>query len=174
MKIGIEVEVENCDSDPDGVIKDTKTGVEWSVSTDGSLRNIGREFISNPIDGFNSAVSSFNNLIDQLDTMGVDYNKRCGIHFHFEVCKLSDFRRRVIVTNYLMLEKMIFSRIGRDRDMSNFCLPLLNNDGDLRVLLQIFNKASIDWGRYHKYSALNLAPMGTLGTFEFRALPSSN
>ena len=165
MKIGIEVEVENLPDPipyPNSVIKH-----------DGSLRNNGIEYVSTILDNEVAAKQWYSGLLSLLTAAEADFNKRCGVHIHMNFRGTNKGVRQAFLLKYLVIERYLLSLIPQ-RKGSNFCLPLLDYDGDLEYFRRYFSdtEGTRPCNYMSKYSALNLKPLMTLGTMEFRALPS--
>ncbi len=165
MKLGIEVEVENLPNPvpyPNSVIK-----------PDGSLRNNGIEYVSEVLDNELTAKQWYSGLLAQLNAAEADFNKRCGVHIHMNFRGTNKGVRQAFLLKYLVVERHLLSLIPQRRG-SNFCLPLLDYDGDLDNFRKYFSDLEGTRSCHYmsKYSALNLKPLMTLGTMEFRALPS--
>lgn len=157
---GIEVEAENCW---------TLTPIlDWDIANDGSLRNGGVEFISPVIQSSTEAKKQLSIVLEQLKERNCSFSYRTGIHFHlgtFEPIQAKD-----IIKAYIPYERMLFS-LFPERKNSNFCVPLLDSDYYLKSFFSNKDYQTLieTWG---KYSALNLQPLTSLGTVEFR-IPSS-
>lgn len=186
---GIEVELENCDvlSNADSehfATYDkrfiTVAGIDisqflnycWHRETDGSLRNNGQEYITKLGTTFESA-SLYTQILEKFITSVERYataNARTGLHVHVDMrdLKLIDLQRLLLV--YLAFEKAIFDYSGK-RQGSLFCVPLyetmfpfekLRSVVSSQELRDVLSKAS------KKYMGLNLLPLITQGTIEFR------
>lgn len=166
---GIEVEVEN---NPIAYNKRDATVVE-----EGSLRNNGREYVSNVLDTLDNAINWHTSLVRGLNEMEAEFTERCGTHIHMDFSGngfnfIIDFLKK-----YTLVENYLFERIDpltlgkTPRSESNFCLPLLSNSGHLihAIRAGTVHSMSENW---LKYSAINLRRLNDLGSIEFRGLPA--
>lgn len=170
--MGIEVEVEGISPEPPNI-------PGWSLTTDNSLRNNGREFISYPI--YPQDVPGMLSLLFQtLDaTIGENcwrFSWRTSLHFHL------DFSHETIQTlaNFLRLyaltESLFFQTGGWHRRENTYCVPIPES-----ILMTAFRDQQIEHcsfpGVWKKYMGLNLRPLfindhngdsRPKGTVEFR------
>lgn len=159
---GLELEIESVD-----------TGKSWSglrtdvidCKDDHSLRNNGREFITTPLNLQTSLV-----LFQNVHT-SVKFHKplekfspRTSIHVHVNCQPLQADVVRQAVLLYALFEEAFFAMVAPDRRDNIHCVPLTETHlsnyfrGSLEVMAS----------RWHKYTALNLIPLRSLGTLEFR------
>ena len=159
---GVELEIEN-----------TAYG-EWVVpglvvTEDGSLRNGGAEYITSPM--------TYSNLMYCLDTFftkaGVsdrNYSERCSVHVHANCQDLSINQIKTVLVLYQVFERIFFHFAGEERDKNIFCVPwdqtLLNHN-----VINSLSSNLLNVRAWQKYTALNLLPLTTQGTVEFRHLP---
>lgn len=193
--IGIEIELENVDrtSHVEGYRMDAYTiGAHkkdpsypvldlWYSKADGSLRNNGVEFVSHPI-----RLGSLKYFLEHLygyirsKYPNAAFTERCGIHFHFNFLNHTADRVFSFLMVYAAFEKYIFRFVGGDRELSNFCIPIQNqNITNFRCFQS--NRAShtgyfldnIPSSDNAKYSAMNICRLRDLGTIEARHLPGT-
>lgn len=165
--VGVEIELEG--------IRDQNFQSEyWHMKGDGSLRNNGQEFVckgpTGGVDLFNAVVEIDRFLFDK----NPDGNWRCSTHVHLDVRDMTGSEIKNLIIIYLTLEKLIFRLSGFHRYKNNFCCSIGFAQNQLRTLIDNW---SIDdtyaftnrlIGRWDKYSALNLVPISSFGTVEFR------
>jgi Putative amidoligase enzyme len=156
---GIECEIESVEPDQ---------SFENFVSThDGSLRNDGMEFISKPLDR-GSLLSSFKNLHADIQLYDEDmaFTSRTSTHVHINCRNLTAGQTRQLVLFYALFEDFFFAMVNKDRRGNIHCVPLTET-----FLPSIYK---YDLTRYlknwHKYTALNVLPLGKQGSIEFRHL----
>lgn len=156
--IGIEVEVENVH-----VFK--QTSPYWRMIEDGSLRNSGREFITPPIRAWRverALTQLFNIELNQ----DIDFSERTSIHIHMNIRTLTVPQLESLIITYILFEKVLFNFIGNNRYNNIFCVPIVETDIGENLLSMITNKnPEVFW---QKYTALNLLPIMSKGTIEFR------
>lgn len=164
MRYGIEIEVENL-PEPFNI-------ENGECKEDGSLRNNGREYVSTILPDVDSAKAWHNEVVRKCVISGADFNKRCGTHIHMDFQNTTKQTRRNFLEKYLLIERKLMALMP-DRKHSNFCLPLLDYDGDIVILRDyLAGRTQFLRDRGSKYAALNFRPMLTQGSIEFRMLPS--
>lgn len=166
--IGVEVEIEHAA----GVLRALAGANLWKQVNENSVRNAGIEIVTEPVSG-SDIVEAMNELDALLKNGNPEFTERTGLHVHV------DFRRedtsmllRFIVL-YLIFEGVLLVRSGECRCDNPYCAPLADLPDVLESIMNIVstgrNVASRAISRYPKYTALNLAPLSTLGTVEFRS-----
>ncbi len=159
--VGIELEIENCPT-----IGQSKLQPYWHATRDGSLRNNGVEYISNPLK-VSRAEQALDHLLNKLlGTCELSYSSRTSTHIHMNVRTLTIPQIQSLVLTYMIFEKALFNWVGHDREKNIFCVPL-HSVVITRNFCQNLDTLRIDW---EKYTALNLAPITNRGTIEFRHL----
>lgn len=161
--VGIEVEVEN--------VHDWKTSDIWSAKEDGSLRNYGVEYISIPIPA-DTVHQALLHLFHDLLPEDPVFSKRTSIHIHLNIQDLNVEEIKYLIYLYTIFEKCFYRLVEKERRQSIFCIPLQ----DTQLLNIIKHKKLLDPLRlsWHKYCGLNILPIKTLGTLEFRHLHGTN
>lgn len=168
--LGIEVEIEN-----------VTRAVEiqgWRAVADGSLRNNGIEYVSNPIRGQN-VYYMLHRLLEELKAQNAKFSERCSIHVHMNVRRLTVNQLVTLLMAYMVAEKSLYrfvQQAGFRRDRNIFCVPLQEGQHDLGLPYFLYllrnGKANDAVSNIHrhwkKYSGLNIIPVSTLGTVEFR------
>ena len=160
----------------------------WSSVVDNSLRNAGREFLSVPADPetIRRSLVALITLFRDGKAGMPDFSWRTSIHVHLNMReeRMEQFLNFLVL--YLLFEDSIFSFVGKDRQASNFCIPVQETDMSYAISRMLVGKAHLPQCLYtwQKYSALNprpilyndhaLGPGDTLdngkGTVEFRHL----
>lgn len=153
---GTELEIESVAGCP---------GNSWNKTTDGSLRNEGAEFISPPlqtkdlIDGFKKIHTSF-----QKYPQFPKFSERTSIHVHINCLDLTLAQTRQIILWYALFEPVFFSMVAPNRKNNIHCVPL-----DQTHLSGIYKRdLNTMASKWSKYTALNVCPLSTQGTIEFR------
>lgn len=151
--IGIEVEVENhnLQKRPEKV---------WSLTQDGSLRNGGAEWISQPIPA-NRASDALFNLTSCLHHLYC-FSPRTSVHVHLNAQDLTSEQVGDLVAIYLIFEHAFFRYVGRRRINNPYCVPISHTH-----LLMNYVQNGVK-ARWEKYAALNMLPLRDKGTLEFR------
>lgn len=145
----------------------------WTAKGDGSLRNNGMEFVfTSPwggVDLYNAAI--------EIDSFLFDNNPedtwRCSTHVHVDVRNMTVPQLKRMFLAYLVYERVLFKCSGWHRYKNNFCLALGFAQEMLATLSNNWNKDDTEFlnnitGAWDKYSAMNLLPMTSFGSVEFR------
>lgn len=175
-KVGIEVELERWDGlhVPE---------MFWTRQTeDHSLRNHGQEFVTRGGMIGNNIRAAVEEIFDMAKRFGWDVGyPRAGIHIHLDVTDLNTEPNElaVLVSNYLMVEHMMFGFAGVHRRWTGYSVAMEDGQFDFGTLGQVLfgNQPSKDLvsklKALSKYQALNLNPLVRFGTIEFRHLPTT-
>jgi Putative amidoligase enzyme. len=192
---GIEIEAERLPNDEYQRLREGDTFVHpllrdaaryWSVTTDGSLRHNGVEFVSPvlPPDIVRPTLAVIPPLFEHNL---VRTNVRAGVHIHVNVGDWEFPRVMQMVQTYILMEPLLFQYVGPEREQNIYCVPLYRADNEMHVLSKMFRAAASIKGRADtvqgalvrsyvrascKYSALFSGPMQTFGTVEFRHAPT--
>lgn len=157
--VGIELEIE----DVVGWRKNPK--YNWQNTEDGSLRNNGREFISPPISR-ELAVVMFEDLHESLkhSPKYEPFSERTSIHVHVNCLDLSQQQVKSIILWYSLFERMFFAQCAPSRTANIHCVGL-----DQTIVNESYSRSlPIMVNRWSKYTALNILPLKSQGTIEFR------
>lgn len=170
-RLGLEVEVENVAGWWSGMITRSKT---WSWTSDGSLRNDGVEFISYPLNPVDVpvALGFLWACFKVFNERKVDFGWRSSFHVHMDMSHRTMEHVVKLLLVYLIFERSLFDYVNPKRQQSIFCIPLTKTPLGLEIGDFIHGKSSpADFlNHWDKYAALNLSPLRTLGTIEFRHL----
>ena len=171
--MGVELEIESV---PQG----DELRVPGMVSTeDGSLRNHGREYITNPMTGsvLYHVLNNFFTKNKEALSKADNYSERTSIHVHCNCQDLTIPRLKTVLMLYQVYEKLLYAYIGNDRDKNIFCVPWSETMLTYSLLdkLLVENPSSVDLVRHwQKYTGLNLLPLRAQGTIEFRHMHGNN
>lgn len=171
-RVGLELELENMPN----AIHDRVRG--WSVTHDGSLRNSGVEYVLRGAQGGQELFQSILALEETLLPYHCDANLRCSTHVHLDVRALTVFQLKRLLLAYMVFERAIFELSGSHRMTNNFCPAFGFAQQQIRTIANVWNQEGADFvggivaGRDRqssdKYAALNLVPIFTQGSVEFR------
>jgi len=165
--VGIEIEVENVPRVPDG-----NWPILWRTEEDRSLRNSGIEFISLALKGEQIPYALLS-LCEALPN-SVQFSGRTSVHVHLNVQDKTPEEIAKIVLTYLPLERLLFAFAGEHREKNIFCVPLYDiemTDNLFSAIKKLDTKEIKQLqSENYRYSALNLGPVTTFGTMEFRHL----
>ncbi len=162
--IGIEVEVENVS----GV--SMPRGSAWQTVSDGSLRNNGIEFITQPIRACD-APKILHQLMSGILNQECHFSPRTSVHIHLNVQDIQSHQVQDMVMLYTVFERLFYRFAGRGRIRNIFCVPLCETS----LLTEMSEKElGKDW---NKYTGLNLVTIrgdrdggSAYGTIEFRQM----
>lgn len=163
---GVELEIENADPEW-GEMRG------WRAVEDGSLRNDGWEYVSDPM-----TLSTMLHRIRRFfantgipNNSSSHYSERTSIHVHTNCTDLTIEQLSSILLLYQVTEDLLFDFVGEDRIDNIFCVPWSQTQVTYRIvsrLQQFLSLISID---RNKYTALNLVRIRDLGTIEWRHMP---
>ena len=179
--IGVEIELENigyfCHKTGYPLIFPT-----WQAVEDGSLRR-GTEFIFNgPLAGIeiSNALELFGLFVEHYNkhNNAIVVNERCSIHVHMDVRALTGKQLLNLIWVYLLVEKLLFLYVADNRIKNNYCKPLSHSTFRGVLELLSFNQearhiVSNIRNYSDKYSAMNIQPVCTFGSVEFRHHPGT-
>jgi len=156
--LGIEVEVEN--------VKTFKgPSLYWDMINDHSLRDNGREFITPPLRA-HRVERALNLLFNTLINPDVSFSQRTSIHVHMNIRTLTLQQLQNLILVYLIFENSLFNFISNERDNNIFCVPIY--DTNFAKKFKSILTGNIHYLSWEKYTALNLLPIFSKGTIEFR------
>jgi len=168
-RIGIEIEVER--------VRNTEwvRGTPyWHVEGDGSLRQNGGEFITPPLRPLDlqTAVKEY---YDAAKFNGYAASVRTSTHVHLNMQHKTLEEVAAICALYSVVEPVLFSLLSGDRDECTYCIPWYRASDQAARFGTLCGYSSVERIRdalaeyMCKYTALNLMPLRTFGTIEFRA-----
>lgn len=164
---GLELEIE--------FAEDMSSVVNMRSTEDGSLRNFGVEFITEPLD-YSRVMYTLNEFFtrNKVYFKGDNYSERTSIHVHVNCLNLTYQQVASVLLVYQVFESLLFRFIGHDRDKNIFCVPLSECAISYQAAENISNGNLQSVRRWMKYTALNLLPLETQGTIEFRHMEGNN
>jgi hypothetical protein len=157
--IGIEVEVENYQPE-----FSLPSYTLWRTVADGSLKYRGIEFVSQPLSGrlIDYAIAEIaQHLKTQPELM---WSNRTSIHVHQNMSSLRIPHLTALVALYGLYEDLFFKLVAPHRKGNPYCYPATSVDPEAFCRVTQENK----------YCALNLAPLATQATIEFRHLQGTD
>lgn len=170
--IGIEIEAENIKYSNESLHRNL---AYWTVTSDGSLRNYGSEFISVKLRGMDisNALSELSTFLDSAKIEPV-YSERTSVHIHIDSRFLNVYQLKTLIKYYLACEPYYFSVIGKKREENIYCVPYYKNSNGLRNFSMLFQKnINEDYilrtvAEGLKYEAMNIRSIREKGSIEFR------
>lgn len=178
--VGIEVEVEQIKR-TSGLVELSEEVFLWNNTEDNSLRNDGREFVTIPIKGedIDFALTSLNeHFIKDKTCVGHEFTDRTSVHVHMNARDMSVEHYMNFLLTYILVEPLLYQFASDDRDKNIFCVPLVESTL-VNTLGNVFkyyeqggerealNTSTNNW---FKYTGLNILPLLSYGTIEFRHL----
>lgn len=194
--MGIELEAENVRN----YGGDFLMMAGWSVDTDGSLRNQGREFVlRQPLSGteLSRAVHTLFKMQEADSPYRLQYtpNPRAGTHVHINWLEDTIGSAAALIALMYCIEPMLYSWVDEDRAWCSYCNPLSDLPAStLARLLNVEREDGLENPANHdpyeddeqrwllrdlnnetisRYHGLNVAALDKYGTFEFRYFPST-
>lgn len=159
--MGIEIEIEDARRmHPIGPI---------TVENDNSLRNNGLEFITLPL-FHKHALAVLKNFYQQNKVTEENYSERCSTHVHVNAGNLTLEQIGDLCLLYQVVEDLLFKFVGRYRSDNIFCVPWNEAGVSYMLVNNLRDKGtghSVIAG-WQKYTALNLLPLASKGSVEFR------
>jgi hypothetical protein len=157
---GIEYEIEDV-KDFHG---DCLADVGIHVTKDGSLRNNGKEFITTP-KSLAGVMSDFKHLFKHIELGDNPFTARTSIHVHMNVILMKHENFLALIYTYAALEPFFFNFVGKNRATNIHCVPLY--DTYLSKYYKDQNPGILV-SKWSKYTALNIRPVISQGSIEFR------
>lgn len=177
---GIEIEVESKNPYDDMPVN----GV-WSVKTDGSLRNFGREFVTKGAldinNDFTGKIKVATDYLAKQDEKGAKIIRNCprtSVHVHYNMGNKTPVDFYKVVVTYWLIEDVLLDYCGSTRKGNLFCLRLKDAEfmihNAIRAVEDGVNTGYGHFSSYNsetaKYGAINLSAINNFGTIEFRAM----
>jgi len=164
--IGIEIEAE-------GFMGDFhEPPTLWTLVPDGSLRDGGVELVSTILRGEDISIA-LTNAEEFVKKNGLIFNDRCSVHIHLDVRALDTEELVFLLSMYTLFEDFFFIKGGsKDRALNNHCRPICSSTSLYPNIKDLFSQSREEvhsaLSNWSKYTALNLAPVLTQGSIEFR------
>lgn len=140
-----------------------------TMHEDGSLRNGGIEIVNKPLmaQHVEGVLTTFfaNNKITKDN-----YSERCSTHIHTNVCDFTIEQIRSIALIYQTVERVLFNFVGNDRANSIFCVPWNQTGITTNFVEALIKRPDRAVAHWQKYTALNLLPILSFGSIEWRHL----
>lgn len=163
---GVEIELENIRNAPPRFRY-------WETHQDGSLRNQGMEFVCSSPWGGQDLYEAALEIDGYLFNAKPDESWRCSTHVHVDVRDLTVTQLKRLILAYIVFERILFKCSGWHRYKNNFCVALGFAQEQLAILSRFWGCNDTDFlnnivRNWDKYSSLNLLPMSSFGSVEFR------
>lgn len=122
--IGLEFEFANPKTMADDEVTEilAAAGPEWV--RDGSLREGGRELVTQPMRGDNF-IEGISAIMAAVEKFSPEIDARCGFHVHVGAGDLGWTNLRNLIIAWCGIERDVFSKLVRaDRKKNRYCIPL--------------------------------------------------
>lgn len=156
---GIELEIEHASFDWEMA--------GFRATEDGSLRNGGVEYVSVPM-YYPALAYSLTQFFSKFRPDEFNYSERTSIHVHTNCQDLTIEQLKNVLILYQVFEDVLFAWIGHDRDKNIFCVPWSQTRTTHKILDEIESFIKMSSVERNKYTALNLVPIQSQGTLEWR------
>ena len=172
LLMGLELEIEGIPVDPSELYVSGMGG-----EADNSLRDNeygrGWEFITRPAT-FSVAAHTLSQFFAKAKlSQERNYSERCSIHVHANVQDLTPEQLKSVCLLYQVFERLFYSYAGEDRDKNIFCVPWSETTLTHTLIDTLLDANLKGFRNWQKYTGLNLIPVQTQGTIEFRHLPGT-
>lgn len=152
----------------------------WRVEADPSLKSgfEAHEYVMlkpTDLDGVKTSINSLKKSYDQYNTRIMETDTS-GVHVHINVQNYTAKELFTFITTYLILEELLITYCGPQREGNHFCLRAK----DAEYLLHEFVKTaqSHNFSNLNKdivrYSSVNPCSLFLYGSLEFRAMRGTN
>lgn len=137
----------------------------WRIKSDGSVSGpdgIGLELVSPPLTG-EDGLAQVRTACEWLNANGAAVNRTCGLHIHLDVrdCGADGIKR--FARSYHNNQDLINFLVSPSRRDGMYCRPLAG------VMAQVERcRERYEFGRVHRYHAVNVAAFPRHGTVELR------
>src|ERR1700747_184357 len=155
-----------------GAVIGPKTKAQWLVHQDGSLRNGGLEYVLSQPCLEEELEGLFTELYKVFERAGTVLNlsNSCSTHVHVNVGGYKVNELTAVIILWTMFEEMLVNFCGEQRKTNHFCLTAKESPATLQAWENFLNTGIIRFPDGIKYSALNIRPITTQGSFEYRCM----
>jgi hypothetical protein len=174
--VGIELEIEGANLPAQGTllvepIASKSKGV-WVVKQDGSLRG-GLEYVTSGAIYVSEVREMVSGLFKAYNKAGsrINNSNRCSTHIHVNVSDLKVNQINSAIALWITFQKCLIEWNGIERVSNHYCLSSRDEEAMLEAWVDYLRNGNRP-GRGHrdgvKYTALNIIPIWTQGSLEFR------
>lgn len=174
--MSVELEVEFKRPPVDEYVDYDWLNSHYIMKDDGSLRNVGREFVSLYPTNLQDTLSHIETLISKInkDTVADLDAVRTGYHVHCNVQHKTMLEILTSIAAYWMVESCVSSMCGRLREGSLYCVRAVDGKYQVDELIKAIERKRLWLGQFtrdrSKYSGLNLFTLQQFGTLEHRMM----
>lgn len=169
--VGVEIEVEFPETFNRTFSRDLMN--KWIVKDDGSLRNIGREFITPGAITLGALPGSLLYIGAEVQPWAIKGSPRTSVHVHVNVQSLTLPQLVTGLGCMIMWDNILTEFCGYDRVGNNFCLRIKDAERWVGMMINSYNRQTpFNFGRdrEYRYSSINCMSVTRFGTVEFRAM----
>lgn len=166
LYLGLELEIEEMRR------RGGDTVLGMTATKDGSLRgDYAYEYITFPTK-LKHLRNLLNTAVNDLQLGPNNYSDRCSIHAHANVLDFTEDQLKSVFLAYQTLEGLLFKFVGHYRDEGLYAVPWSGTKIAERLFNNKLDRVSIK--KWQKYTALNVIPVASQGTIEFRHLEGTH
>lgn len=145
----------------------------FAFTNDNSLRNsdegVAKEAVSLPL-RLCDAPGILNAFWKAFKIEDKNFSERCSIHVHVNALDMTVEQVASLCLVYQTVERLLFEFIGEGRKDNIFCVPWHQSGLTYNYVNELIKDPNRRARSWQKYTALNLIPLTTQGTLEFRHL----
>ena len=164
LRFGLELEME-------GLAGRVEMVEPWGITEDGSLRDGGYEYISQPWTR-DELTGHLDSLYEAIDRMDPSTSIRTSTHVHVNMQEKDQEQLELILGFSILAEPLLMSYCGPEREECIYCVPFYRADNEVDAIRDALNSPGYNlFMNTCKYSGLFTAPLLTFGTIEYRHAP---
>lgn len=172
LMYGLELEIEGISGNPENLYVSGMRG-ERDNSLRENAHGIPWEFITKPAT-YSVLVSMLERFFTKANlTMEKNYSERCSVHVHANVLDFLPTQLKGLCLLYQVFERLFYAYAGNDRDKNIFCVPWSQTALTYKMIDNLTPDGIGGLRGWQKYTGMNLIPVTSQGTVEFRHLPGT-
>ena len=169
LVIGLELETENCQYKVAGTWVEGAASRNFRVERDGSLRGVAYEFISQPMRS-EHALAALQDFLAWGEFTPENYTDRTSVHVHVNCTDMELEQISSLALLYTVAEEILFEFVGGHRESNIYCIPWSHCRAHYDLVQNFLANPTGQLKKWNKYTALNLIPLASYGTVEFRQM----
>lgn len=169
LVVGFELETENCDAISTNALVSKADTFQINIERDGSLRGTAYEFISRPMRS-KHALAAVEDFWSWAKFTEENYSDRCSVHVHVNCTDMQMEQISNVTLLYTIAEEILFEYVGGHRDSNIYCIPWSQCRAHFDLVQGFLTRPEYPLKKWNKYTALNLLPLTSIGTVEFRQM----
>ena len=169
---GVELEIEGIPGNPEALYVPGMRG-ERDNSLRENAHGVPWEFITKPAT-YSVLVTMLEQFFSKANlTLQKNYSERCSVHIHANVLDFTTEQLKSLCLLYQVFERLLYAFAGNDRDKNIFCVPWSQTQLTHAIIDSLTPEGIPNLRNWQKYTGMNLIPVTTQGTVEFRHLPGT-